>query len=352
MSRTTFDPTVAMTYPLAQSHAPGADGNVRVEHRFADNVGLYPAGFAFSTVLDLARFAVMQMNRGRLGDRQVLAPTSVAEMQRTQARVYGSHPGAGYGLTFRVGTRKGVRWVGHGGAISGFGSVFEMVPERRVAVVALLNRWTPDFPIGKIVQGIFDELLGLPAEDPTPAPVAPKRGLWPAYAGTYLGDLEGLVTVRASGDRLELDLNGQVMALEALADDLYVHRGTDEQGQERTTAVGFVPEATGPVEYIVVNGAPARRFAPDPSFAPDPTAWNAHAGVYEGDIERIVVRVDDGQLRLRFHRRARELPCTPIGPGLFACAFGRFEFVREDDGAPAIRWASAFVFRRVADGGG
>ncbi|MBI3973516.1 MAG: hypothetical protein HY332_19760 [Chloroflexi bacterium] len=57
---------------------------------------------------------------------------------------------------------KGITRVGHGGAITNFGALFETAPEAGVAVVALYNRLARDFELRAIVDGIFDELLGLP----------------------------------------------------------------------------------------------------------------------------------------------------------------------------------------------
>jgi CubicO group peptidase (beta-lactamase class C family) len=99
MRRTTFDTTVAMTYPLAQPHELDENGMLRVQHRFADNAARYPAGLIMSTVLDLANFAVMHMNVGCFRDRKVLSPESVAEMHTPQAD-FRTVTGAGYGLTF------------------------------------------------------------------------------------------------------------------------------------------------------------------------------------------------------------------------------------------------------------
>ncbi|MBK8021754.1 MAG: hypothetical protein IPK19_10080 [Chloroflexi bacterium] len=58
MKRTTLDPTVAMTYPIAQSHTLDAEGNLQVDHHYADNTMHYPSRFVMSTVLDLANFAI------------------------------------------------------------------------------------------------------------------------------------------------------------------------------------------------------------------------------------------------------------------------------------------------------
>jgi len=64
MRRSTFDRAVAMTYPLALPHERDADGALRVTHRLSDHAAGDPSGFALSTVLDLANFAIMQINGG------------------------------------------------------------------------------------------------------------------------------------------------------------------------------------------------------------------------------------------------------------------------------------------------
>ena len=68
MHRTTFDPTRAMTYPVAQSHDLDKDGELHVQHQYADNVAHYPSGFAISTVMDLANLPSCICNRGYFRD--------------------------------------------------------------------------------------------------------------------------------------------------------------------------------------------------------------------------------------------------------------------------------------------
>lgn len=161
MNRTTFDPTIAMTYPHALSHGLDEGGSLRVEHRYAENAANYASGQAISTVLDLSNFAMMQMHHGVFGGQLVLSEAAVQEMHRP----HGPRPsGEGnYGLTFGLRTFKGIMRVSHGGAITNFGATLDMAPEQGVAVVATYNRLDQRFRIGAIVDGIFDELLDLPA---------------------------------------------------------------------------------------------------------------------------------------------------------------------------------------------
>jgi CubicO group peptidase (beta-lactamase class C family) len=154
MQRTTLDPTVAMTYPLAQSHARDADGTLRVEHRMADNVAQYPSAFAFSSALDLARFARMQLNGGEIDGHRVLAAESVAEMQRPQAdRREGD--ATHYGLTLSINGWRGVQRIGHTGGIRNYGCELAFVPDSGVAVVLLYNHGA----FAEVAVDIANEIL-------------------------------------------------------------------------------------------------------------------------------------------------------------------------------------------------
>ena len=58
---TTYDPTVAMTYPMAYAHDLAKDGVLHVQHQFHQNTVDNPASQAVSTVLDLANFSIMHL---------------------------------------------------------------------------------------------------------------------------------------------------------------------------------------------------------------------------------------------------------------------------------------------------
>jgi len=164
MQRTTFDPLVALTYPAAQAHRCPDGKSLQVMHRFADNSGHRPSGYAISNVLDLANFAIMQMYDGSFQGKQVLAPGSVRMMQAPQADLYVPMRAA-YGLTLRSEIYKGVRLVGHDGDINSFLCRLVMVPEAKIAVTILLN-WPAD--VSRLSNTILDDLLHLPSVVPDP----------------------------------------------------------------------------------------------------------------------------------------------------------------------------------------
>ena len=140
MERTTFDPTVAMTWPLALSHARGDDGELRVQHQAADNVAQYPSAFAYSSVLDLTRFARMQLNGGEIDGRRILSAESVAAMQRPHAdRREGE--GTHYGLTLSINGWRGMQRIGHMGGIMGYGCELAFVPGTGASLPGGLTPW-------------------------------------------------------------------------------------------------------------------------------------------------------------------------------------------------------------------
>jgi CubicO group peptidase (beta-lactamase class C family) len=157
MRRTTLDPSIAMTYPHAQAHDTGDDGAPRVVHRVADNVAQYPSAFAWSNVLELARFAMLHLGDGTIDGTRVLARETIAEMHRPQiARDDGS---AGhYGLTFMLDTWNGVQRSSHPGGINSFICQFTLIRESRTAV-AMLHNHMSDFPSDELVDELCAELL-------------------------------------------------------------------------------------------------------------------------------------------------------------------------------------------------
>jgi CubicO group peptidase (beta-lactamase class C family) len=142
MKSTTFRPTVAMTYPLSQGHSVSGKAKPTVIRPFGDNVAGWPDGFMFSSVNDLARFAIAFMDGGRIDGKQVLTPAAIARLSTPYADLhsrFGFENGKyGYGLF--VHDYRGAHVVWHAGLILGFGALLQMVPARRFAVIVLANR--------------------------------------------------------------------------------------------------------------------------------------------------------------------------------------------------------------------
>jgi CubicO group peptidase (beta-lactamase class C family) len=142
MNSTTLRPTMAMTYPLSQGHHVSGKAKPTVIRPFGDNVAGWPDGFMFSSVNDLARFAIAFMDSGKIDGKHVLIPAVISKLATPYADLrgrFGFEDGKyGYGLF--VHDHRGVRVVWHAGLLPGFGALLQMVPARRFAVIILANR--------------------------------------------------------------------------------------------------------------------------------------------------------------------------------------------------------------------
>jgi len=184
MTHTTFKPTAAMTWPLAQGHTSAAGAAPTVVRPFADNAGYWPAGFMFSSAVELARFTIAFMNDGIIDGHAVLKPSAIATLSTGYADVPSNaeHARYCYGLTTAM--HRGVRLVEHGGSIDGFGASVRMLPDRKAAVVILVNRSGGSLP--KTSERALEILAPLqPAVTPSMTPIAMESAEMAKYAGGY-----------------------------------------------------------------------------------------------------------------------------------------------------------------------
>jgi len=143
MMRTTFRPTLAMTWPLALGHET-RDGKPAIVRPQADNAGTWPAGQMYSSVPELARFTTALLDGGRLEGEQVLSPTLIKKLTSPHVPRPGDDDHYGYGLS--VGKERGVTIWQHGGSRTGYGSTIRLAPDQRVAVIILTNRSGSSLP--------------------------------------------------------------------------------------------------------------------------------------------------------------------------------------------------------------
>jgi CubicO group peptidase (beta-lactamase class C family) len=189
MSRTTFSPTMAMTFPLSQGHGSDPE-KVDVIRPFADNAVFRPSGFEFTTVQDMTRFAIALLNGGKVEGRQVLPQAVVTRLTTPYVPMH-SHPNPvsmqngmyGYGLMIHV--ERGVHVVEHTGVIPGFGCRFLIVPEHRFAVVVMTNR--TGATLNKTVEKAMELMLPLKpkAEGTSKQEIPMSEAEMNNYAGTY-----------------------------------------------------------------------------------------------------------------------------------------------------------------------
>jgi CubicO group peptidase (beta-lactamase class C family) len=282
MARSTFRPTEAMTFPISQGHEPSPAGPV-VVRPFADNVRYWANGGAFTSAREFARFAVALLNDGMVDGRQALPPAAVALMLGAHAEVPGPPAGLpshyGYGLNVRsIGGR---RVLQHGGERIGFGSLFRIIPERRVGVVLLANR-TGASLVGSL-EAATEVALAMQARGgppPTPGPAQAEGGRGQIAEAPLLESLLGRY-VNAPGE-LELELlmrGGRVMMRgNGESGPVPVDRLPDGRYSAGGQAFSFIRgRRTGRI-YLFVAGRALRRVSPHASPARRATRPRSAAG--------------------------------------------------------------------------
>jgi len=351
MRRTTFDALVALTSPMAQAHRRPDGKTLEVWHRFFDNSGHAPSGYALSTVLDLANFAIMLMHEGNFHEQQVLSAYSVRMMQTPHVDL-STPSGEVYGLTMRSETYKGMRLVGHDGDVTSFLSRFVMVPEAHVAVSILVN-WPA--PLRTLSKALLDEMLPVPKWTGAPSEQVPEQSESEDVTGWYLSQF-GLAKLLLSENYLTLELNGEVVPLKAIGKRRYI--GQDESGEPHVV-VSVVPEKQGPIQYLMINRWCYKRIS-EKSFLPvDPATWPAYVGSYAAAWEAFTgrsrvtwetwtVHIQEEKLLIRSDIFGNEMTCRPLDRTRFVCPAGMIEFRDVQDGKASILvQRDAYVYTRV-----
>jgi CubicO group peptidase (beta-lactamase class C family) len=229
MKRTTFRPTLAMTYPLAQGHIEQR-GETVVARPAADHSGYWPAGSMFTSGNDFARWAVAVVNGGRLDGRQVLE----AELVRNLTEAHVSTPSGGsYGYGVAVEKTAGVDVFSHGGSRLGYGSYFIWSPQKKVGVITLANLSGAD--TSAPAREIFAMVSGVAAGTRQRKPAA---GLDPAKLTGVYAQYTSFVTVTQEAGELRMTADGRTTKLEP------------EHGNCFSGGVCFTVDAAGKGIYV------------------------------------------------------------------------------------------------------
>lgn len=133
MTRTTFRPTEAMTWPLAVGHRKTKDGRFEVVRPLPNDARLWPAGTLYSSANEMARFVVALMNDGKVDGTQVLPPGLAAKMQASNRLISTTLQRYGQGMFVDS------DGSGHGGTMTGYVGQYTIFAKQNLAVVVLTN---------------------------------------------------------------------------------------------------------------------------------------------------------------------------------------------------------------------
>lgn len=205
MTRSTFRPTEAMTWPLAVGHGPEGNAKPSVVRPLADNAGGWPAGQLFTTAPEFARFCIAFMNGGKLDVKQALSSFVVEKLSAPHVPLAAREGHYGYGLNVK--DEGGLRWLSHSGSRTGYGSTMKMCPAKRFAIVILCNKTGAGLP--RVADKAAEIALGVPmtAREPRKKLAFTEEEL-KRLPGNYTNGKSGLV-IRARAGKLVGALGGE-----------------------------------------------------------------------------------------------------------------------------------------------
>lgn len=168
----------------AHSYSQDSSGRwLRVTPYEFDHPG---ASAIWSSANDLARFLLLHMNHGEIDGTRILSTSAAEEMQRVHPDALAA--GAQYGVSWAIGTRKGVKQIAHDGGMPGVRTEVAAYPELNAGYVVLTNGDGQN-EIGRVASNLRKILLPeIPTPDKTPKstkskqdePIVP-RGAWSGH---------------------------------------------------------------------------------------------------------------------------------------------------------------------------
>jgi CubicO group peptidase (beta-lactamase class C family) len=143
---------------LAWGHELDENGRPLPSRIYPYNRMHTPSSNLHSNALDMARWAIANMNRGELDGARILSASSYDLMWKPAAELRGRPSPTG--LSWFLGEYRGHRLVEHGGGDTGFRTGLAMLPERGVAVVWMTNSEWLRHPAA-LTHAALDAALGL-----------------------------------------------------------------------------------------------------------------------------------------------------------------------------------------------
>ncbi len=143
----------------ASPHAIGFEGSCELldptMERFVAAVA--PAGGVWSSAKDMARYLLLELNRGRLpGGEQLLPEDGLVERWKGATKITGT---MSYGLGLLRGEEDGLDMVSHGGMTLGFTSDMYFLPRNDIGVILLTNLFAANL-VAAARQKVFELLFG------------------------------------------------------------------------------------------------------------------------------------------------------------------------------------------------
>ena len=216
MMQSSFEPGPELTAKLAHGAMWTYDGQTIATPTFL--LGTGPAGNLVSSANDLGRFVSFLFAGGRGPSGAVVKPETLRSMIEPAPAKAGEP--AGFGLGFAISKLDGERRIGHNGAVYGFASDVEALPESRLGVVVITTADCANGIASHVATTALRMMLAVRKGRPIVAPAVSKpvsRERAVALKGHYASGANNAIDI--------VDRDGRLLAQSV--------RGHDRRDQER-----------------------------------------------------------------------------------------------------------------------
>ncbi len=139
------------------------DKVIEIPFRNIDTVG--PAGSINSNVIDMADWLLLNLNKGKFGEKQIISEESLREIHSPQmisskSYKYDESFYSTYGMGWGITAYRGHLMVSHGGGIDGFTASVNFMPRDNIGMVIFTNMSGTPLP-SIVAYNAYDRLLGL-----------------------------------------------------------------------------------------------------------------------------------------------------------------------------------------------
>jgi len=336
MQHSSFAPEPAITQNLAKAEMWTYDGRKFAAPAF--QVGMSPAGSMYSTVTDLARFASVLLAHGKTANGSILKPETLQQMWSPQ---FPNAGGRNFGLGFALSELDGHRMIGHGGAIYGFATTLDILPEDKLGVAVVATRDVANAVTERIGAEALRLVLARREGKPMTLPPATSpvpRELGRSVAGRY-GDGDDAVDLTYLDGKLSVlrATGGEQLELRQLGNHLVYD--------------GILGYGTSALADAIQAGDASARPGPQEKPPALPQSWKGLIGEYGWDHDILYVFEKDGHLTVLIEWVEFD-PLTQVSDNVFNFpSRGLYEgekaiFTRDASGQATQVKVSGVVFKR------
>lgn len=308
-------------------------------------LGTGPAGNFYSNVVDLSQLLICLFQDGKTPAGPILKPETLHHMITPTMDEHGAE-NREFGIGFHIQKLDNYTKVGHGGAIYGFSTQFEALPERKLGVAAASSLDGTN----NIVRQLVDYALRLmiATQDGQPLPEYPKTA---ALATERAKSLVGAYGREGTSEILKIsELNG----------DVFLDQGVFRRQLRATSSDGAIvtDDPFGYGSPLVPHGSTGVKYVdtvyerlPDEPPVASPDRWDGLIGEYGWDHNTLYILEKDGQLHSLIEW-FYDYPLTEISPNVFAFPdYGLYHgeklfFSRDETGSATEVRAAEISFKR------